>query len=288
MRKFLLIIAALTLIALMGSYAGALHPLGNSLAVFRPAFALVLLVIGLCLRGQVRAFATAAALLALLPIAWQFRPGPEFAGRMFLYQKNLRFDNDDRDALLADIGDYAPAIVTLEEVSDANLPVLDGLRRDLPHQLLCPAHRVGAVAIASAYPLEATDCREGTGYASARVMAPGGAVTVVVLHLHWPYPHGQPAQVDALIPVLEALPRPVIVAGDFNMVPWAHVTRRIAQATDTTPVKPMEITFMMGGYPLPIDQVLVPRDVPASQHRRRLDGSDHHGLVARIGIGSGG
>lgn len=288
MRRFVKLLAGLAAVALLASYAGRLHPLGDSLAVFRPAFAVVLLIAAALLRGAAGALMLSVSLLALLPIAGQFRPGPDFSGRMFLYQKNMRFDNSDLDALYADITDFAPAIVTLEEVSEANLPLLDMLRPDLPHQLICPAHRVGAVAILSAYPMEATDCREGSGYASARVISPDGPVSVVALHLHWPWPHGQAAQVDALIPVLEALPRPVIVAGDFNMVPWADAPRRIAGATGTRFIRPMEITFMLRFYPLPIDHVLVPENVAAGQQRRGLDGSDHHGLVARIGPLSGG
>lgn len=288
MRGVMKLLGALAGLALLASYGGALHPLGDSLAVFRPAFAVVLLAVAAILRGRIGALSLAVALLALLPIAVQFRPGPSFSGAMFLYQKNMRFDNSDLDALYADITDFAPSVVTLQEVSEANLSLLKRLQRDFPHQLICPAHRVGAVAILSARPMEGTDCRPDTGYASARVMTPDGPATVVALHLHWPYPHGQPAQVDALIPVLESLPQPVIVAGDFNMVPWANAPHRIARATGTRPVRPLEITFMLRGYPLPIDHVLVPRDVDASQQRRRLDGSDHHGLVARIGRLSGG
>ncbi|MDO5604954.1 MAG: endonuclease/exonuclease/phosphatase family protein [Paracoccus sp. (in: a-proteobacteria)] len=283
MRHILKAIALLSFAGLIGGYGGRLHPLGDSLAVFRPGFAVVLLVAALWLRGPARPLMMAAALLALLPILSQFRPGPEFTGRAFVYQKNLLFDNRESEALFADITDYVPSVVTLQEVSPANMYLVDLLGRDLPHRLICPAHRVGAVAILSETALEATDCREGTGYASARVNTPAGPVTVVVLHLYWPWPHGQPAQVDALIPILESLPRPVIVGGDFNMVPWAETTRRIARATGTRSVSPMEITFSLRGYPLTIDHILVPHDAQASQQRRRLLGSDHYGLAARIG-----
>ncbi|MDO5641703.1 MAG: endonuclease/exonuclease/phosphatase family protein [Paracoccus sp. (in: a-proteobacteria)] len=288
MRSTLKLIACLALTALIASYAGRLHPLGDSLAVFRPVLALLLLPLALAFGGWWRAGVLAAGIAALAPILWMMRPvalppGPPDA-LIGVYQKNLLYRRPDPAALLADMRESGADVIFLQELSDANLPIVAALAESHPHHLICPAHRVGAVAILSAYPMAAQSCREGSGYAMARVAHPSGAFTAIALHLHWPWPHGQPAQLDAIMGDLAPAPAPVIVGGDFNMISWAGAPRRIASATGTRIAAPWHPTYILEPvhYPMPIDHILVPRDWPAAVSRRGLLGSDHYGLLARI------
>lgn len=282
-RKAAVFFAFLTLAVLLGSYGGRLHPLGDSLAVFRPVFALLLLALSFALTGAGRYVLLAVALLALLPILWLARPVAVADPTITVYQKNLLFRRGDPSDLIADFRASGADVILLEELSDANLQIPQALIDSHPHQLICSAHTVGAVAILSVHPLSDPYCREGSGYAIARVQHPAGAFTAVAIHLHWPYPFGQEAQVNQIMADIAGASRPMILGGDFNMVPWAGAPRRIADVTDTRIAAPIRPTLFVKGYPLPIDHVLTDARMTASVERRAQFGSDHYGVLARIG-----
>ena len=155
------------LLLLAATYAGALHPAGDSLAVGRPFLAALLVAAGLALRGRAGWTAAAAGALALAPVLWAARPMALAEGRdpgVILYQKNLRFTLADPRAIVADIQASGADIVLLQEVSGRNLSVPAALQAALPHQAICPAHAVGAVAVLSRWPFaETPTCPEGSG-----------------------------------------------------------------------------------------------------------------------------
>lgn len=275
-----LLVAGLLLLA--ATYAGTLHPAGDSLAVGRPFLAALLVIAGLARRGRVGWTAAAAGVLALAPILWASRPMAPPGGRgpeIVLYQKNLLFTLADPAAIVTDIRDSGADVVLLQEVSNRNLSVPAALGDALPHQAICTAHAVGAVAVLSRWPFsEQPFCPEGSGLVAARILAPAGEVTAVSLHLHWPWPFGQKAQVEQLLPVLAGLPRPVLVGGDFNAVPGSQAVRRIAAATGSWRGGPLRPTFLLRRLvPITIDHVLAPEGWAAVAQRRPMFGSDHNG-----------
>lgn len=263
------------------SYWGSLHPVTDSLAVLRPVLAVAVAVFGWALLGPVGLI---APLLVAAPLLW---PGqPVRAVDLTLYQKNLLFRLPDPAALIADIQGSGADVVTLQELHSRLDAVPKALLDRYPHQQLCNAHAVGRVAILSRHPILSAGCVAGWGMTHARIAAPGGEITVVALHLHWPYPQIQTAQVDLLLPVLRALPQPVIAAGDFNMVPRTHTLARIARATKSHRARCDFPTFWIKGlYPITIDHLLLPQGWRAQIERRPLLGSDHFGLRARISRG---
>ncbi len=90
-----------------------------------------------------------------------------------------------------------------------------------------------------------------------------------------------------LLPALASVARPVLVGGDFNMVPWSHTLARFAQATGTERAGSILYTLPLAGgwVALPIDHVLVPRGMGRSGTRRLpLLGSDHHGVLAGFAL----
>lgn len=279
------LIAGSSLIALLGSYLGAIHPAGDTLAVFRPAWALIMLISASFMGGWRRVAGVILSAVTLAPILWAtLRPVPLPRDGLVLYLKNLRFDLADPGPVVADIRASDAGVVLLEEVSRRNLAVPEALLDSHPHQLICPAHRVGAVAILSRRPfLQTPDCAEGSGFAAARIAGPEGPVSLAVTHLHWPWPHGQAGQVAALLPRLRTLPRPVILGGDFNMVPWGYAVGKIADATGTRHVGPLRSSLVLKGlYPLVIDHVLMPEGWAGRLQMRDRLGSDHRGVLARL------
>jgi len=281
---------AITLLTLLGaSFAGALHPAGDSLAVFRLPLAVACgLAVVWTPWGRAVRWPLAAACLAVLGWhGWMARAAlPDEAGATAVYQKNLSFRSGDKGLLVADLSALAPDHVTLQEVNDRNLPLLAQLEAAYPSQVLCPFSFVGGVAVLSRHPLvaESAICAERDGLAAMQVQAPGGPVWVVSIHLHWPWPHGQASQIDRLLPLLETLDGKVIIGADFNAVAWSHAVTRIERASGTRRLGPHMATFVLPRVPLGIgiDHVLASAPDGAATFRRARLGSDHYGILARI------
>lgn len=281
LRKFLVFLLLLTLLFLAASYCGLWHAAGDSLAVFRPAMAVAAILLGLLIRSRSGLFAAAVGALALAPILWMARPVSGPAEGVIVYQKNLSFRMQDHDAIIADIRSSNANIVLLQELSRNNLPVVQALQGSHPYRQICDAHAVGAVAILSDMPFQdAPVCPVQRGAAFARVVTPFGTLSVVSLHLHWPWPYGQAAQMDNLLPDLQGLPKPVLIGGDFNMVPWSHLDQKLRRATGAYTAGPVRPSFMLERiYPMPIDQLLIPEGWSGRVQMRDRLGSDHRGML---------
>jgi endonuclease/exonuclease/phosphatase (EEP) superfamily protein YafD len=281
---------------LAGGFGGALHAAGDSLAVFRlhfAALAVLLSLLSAIVWRSSRRYAVAALVISaalVMPTALSYArpaiPPPVLPPTHAVYQKNLKFRGPDLAAVVADIRASGAEIVTLQEVSTQNLPVLEMLRDDFPTQHLCSYSKwIGGPAVLSRWPM--TDavpiCAGSGGMTALQLATPDGPVWAVSLHLHWPWPHRQPEQVAEILPVLAALEGPVIVAGDFNMVPWGASVRRIATAARAERVGATVTTLNIRGglVPLPIDHVFLPSGWAGAQDLRPEFGSDHRGIAVR-------
>ncbi len=276
---------------LTASFMGALHPAGDSLAVFRSYLALALLACGLILFAFRRRWRGGIALLfaiiSLPPLYWPDSRAGAFAtsgSGLSLYQKNMLFRMPDPAVLGRDILTRAPDFVTLQEVSGVNLAILDELGTAYPSRQFCSFASVGGVAVAARWPMVEGSgiCAEHDGLAAMRVNMPDGPVWVVSIHLHWPWPHSQSEQVGRLLPLLAGLSGAKVIGGDFNMVPWSYRMRQIARRTGTNRLGPAHITLIKsnGWLRVPIDHVLV--SGTGRVERLPLLGSDHFGLLARF------
>lgn len=280
---------ALALIGLMGGYLGWLHPVGDSLAVGRGWAAgavLVLAVIASFVGLRIAAFSSMLLALltggqVLLAYSW-----PGLPGHYTVYQKNVLFRNTDLDTLAQDIRSAGASIVTLQEVLPKNAVWLESLKDAYPHQLLCPGGTVGGPAILTQLvPVPSTEIC-GPGIAAMQVVA-GPAEDqerfwIVSIHLHWPWPYQQADHVQLLLPILSHLQGPAIMAGDFNMVRWAHSIRQMTETLAVRPAGPTAGTFvgLSNLLPLPIDHVFATNGGRVSV--RPAAGSDHLGLLAQV------
>ena len=273
------------------SHLGALHPLGDALAVFRlPIVAGVLGLGALVWRWRGAQVMLALAVLSLLSVVMPrlpvAAPRAEMAeGGLTLYQKNLLYRPTDRSAFLAEVEALAPDFITLQEVSQANRQILEDLSGSYKHQLICGQSAVGAVAILSRWPLGQPDCGADYGLAMATAQVDGTAVQVASIHLPWPFPFRQQAYVRQVLAreLTGAGDIPTLIGGDFNMVPEGATLRWIERATGTRRVGVTERTFELYGYPLAIDHVLATGGQGSIEVRPRL-GSDHFGVLARVDL----
>ncbi|MEM1342670.1 MAG: endonuclease/exonuclease/phosphatase family protein [Pseudomonadota bacterium] len=291
LRGGVVVLAGLAALALAGSYLGALHPVGDSLAVFRDWIGFGALgAAGLMLLARMRW--PLAVLLGLWGgLAWYFATpvgtplaASEFREPQRIYQKNLLFALEDPSAILADIAARDPQFITLQEVSARNAAsVLDALPRRYARHF-CPYAAVGGVAVLSTYDVieGSRFCLEGQGIVGFQVDAPGGPLWVISVHMHWPYPFDQPQQLAALIPVIEALEGPVLIGGDFNMVAWSHALRSYERASGGEVAAPLQGTFpLLGGWLFPaIDHVILPQGRGGGlEALAPRNGSDHYTVI---------
>jgi endonuclease/exonuclease/phosphatase (EEP) superfamily protein YafD len=206
-----------------------------------------------------------------------------------LIQLNTLFNNPTIDRSLQWIRAEKPDFVMLQEVSNKTRAIYDGLAAELPFGTICKFATVGGVAVRSRHPMKSDACKESLGFAWIQVDVNGKALTLASLHLHWPYPFRQRQQLQSLAASFKAMPRPVLLTGDFNAAPWSAATQLVAQQTGTTIVPGLRFTLRMGAFGfgpipfLPIDHVLVPADVRA--HSIKLGppiGSDHLPVIVEF------
>jgi endonuclease/exonuclease/phosphatase (EEP) superfamily protein YafD len=280
---------ALSVLAVLLGYLGWLHPIGDSIAVLRSlaVTAVLLFAVAASLLGlRIAAFwsilfAMVTGAPLFLATNWQGPPGS-----FGLYQKNLRFDNAELQALEADIRAVAPLALTLQEVSGSTRSLLTSLADLYPHQHLCPFAALGSTAVLTNLPPvpDATVCAPGLAamqvtYTETQRQFP---IWIVSIHLHWPWPYGQGDQAAELVEVLADLEGAVLMAGDFNMVRWGYSVRSLARASRTIPAGPSPATYQGLGplLRLPIDHAFAPRG--GRIRLRETLGSDHMGLVAQL------
>ena len=279
----------LAVLALTGGYLGWLHPLGDSLAVGRAFAAVAVLVLAVYATfAGLRMAAFVSVLLALLTggqvlLAYTW---PRPPGRYTVYQKNVLFRNAELPALAEDIRAANPDIVTLQEVLPENQAWLDGMADAFPHQLLCPGDRDGGQAILTRLDPVPGTAFCGPGLAAMQVVA-GSADTrerfwLVSVHLHWPWPYLQARQAELLLPVLDRLHGPAIMAGDFNMVRWGNSVMQMAEVLGVRAAGPTTGSYvgLSALLPLPIDHVFATYGGRVAL--RPAAGSDHLGLLAEV------
>lgn len=292
-RRFLTVILIGVAIAMIGGFLGQVHPIGDSLAVFRGLLTAVALVLALLLvwsRGTYRALASViigfAGLATLLP-HWVAATAPARppGGTYELYQKNVYFRSPQPAQVLVDVRRTDPHFITLQEVTEPNRALLDELPPNYLTRVWCPFNAVGGVAVASVFPAVpgSETCLDGFGMAAVTVETLDGPMRVMSVHLHWPWPRGQQDQLEVLLPYFDDDEVPTIIGGDFNMVRWSATLGRIAQASGTQPAGVSMVTLPLSDLPfggLSLDHVLTPGG--GTSERRPLIGSDHYGLLARF------
>jgi endonuclease/exonuclease/phosphatase (EEP) superfamily protein YafD len=294
LRRLAELFALPVVAVLLLGFAQRLHPALDSLAHFRLHFT-VLLGLWIAVLLLLRSWTAATVSIVLLAVSIFMMPMLFGANRteapadITLLQFNTRYDNAAPLSVIPQVEMSNADFVALQEVSSRTAVILDHLRSTHPHQQLCEFASVGGTAVASRWPILAKGCRNGLAW--MQVDHNGQKITIASLHLHWPWPAPQYAQVSEIEPELRGLPQPVILAGDFNAGPWSNAVARVAAASSTHVSNGVRLTWTVnpkgyGPWPfLPIDHILLPLGAAAEVHTGALAGSDHLPVIARIALG---
>ncbi|MCT4557336.1 MAG: endonuclease/exonuclease/phosphatase family protein [Pelagimonas sp.] len=280
-------------LCLLGSYTGALHPLGDSLAVFRLEWAVGFALVVIWTRWSAWLRWPLAG-LAMGVIGHHVCMGQAAGGAsdhdFVLYQQNLLVGREENERWLGFVEEVSPDFLTLQEVSPSNRYLLDRLKPEYPNQVYCPKYRYGEAVVTRFEPVPGTAfCSKRDGLAGMQVETPHGRVWIVSLHIGWPWPYGQSQQLTQILPELDRVSGHVIVGGDFNAVAWSDAVRRVEEASGTRRIGHWMSTFRIGWrWPIGIDHVLTS---PAYAQEIRLMpqlGSDHFGVLAYLTRGRNG
>lgn len=281
-------------IALFFGFLGHVLPQGDSLAVFRPEFTLLVAlggVIGFFLR---RRLIPAVAVVSVSVSLWSLWPhvdtntvnlDEDDPGVYTLHQHNLLLSNQLIDRFVWQIRRSWPDVMTLQEVGRHRKMLLDFFGSRYPNYQFCDySYGSVGVMVRDIGPRLASGCAQKAEMAWIQIMTEDGPVTFASIHLFWPWPMGQFGQRAILGPDLEALPRPVVLGGDFNNVPWSAIVDSLSDAADVDLLPGVTPSFSIGGiWPrLRLDHVAIPPDAEGEAEVVARGGSDHNGIVARF------
>ncbi len=278
MRKFFQYLTIITTIICALTFLGGLVPLFDSLAIFRPLIWLAAGVGTFILPTYYKEATRAALILMAFPFLIMFDRSQDFENPAIrIYQHNLLYTNAAPDLAMVTKA-RKPDVLTLQEITAASETVKN--LKDYPYQQICDFAAVGDVGVISRLPFVDRGCPEGDrrGFAWARVQNDAGEeVTIVSVHLHWPYPYGQTTQLEEILPQLAALPKPIILAGDLNQVLWSHTARSLEDAIGSPILDGLRFTLVRFPLFLPIDHGFG----LGTYNVKRLDryGSDHNALL---------
>lgn len=267
----------------MAGFLGHVHRSLDTISMGRPAFGLMC-ILGVCATKRIwlkLLFLTVAA-ATVLSVAILFipqKPGSDLA----VYSKNLWFANSEIPALVSDIEASGVDVVMLQEVSDQNRHILEMLEKGFPYQHFCQFSGWSGIALASKFPFDGqARCSNWRAVLVAPIQVKNERVWLVSTHLPWPWPHDSIRNEEDAENVISELDGPIVIAGDFNVFPWSSRVSRIASMTNTQLAGPVRPTLKIRHLPLPLDHVMAPEG--GSLEVRPLFGSDHAGVVAKVGL----
>ena len=193
-------------------------------------------------------------------------------------------------------------VVVLQEVSTGMVAMLRSLRNVYPHQVIVGGEVAlgsetdwgpAGLAILSRHPVLEHEVLQPAGGDQPGIVARlsvTGADDPWIVALH-PWDPLAPADLLArdrylaeLAKAVTRLSGPVVVAGDFNVTPYAPVFRAFLKATRTTTFTGFPATFPapLGPLGIPIDHVLVSGISLADLKALPSIGSDHRPLKALL------
>lgn len=246
LTKMLVGLAGLLLLLSVVAWLGVVHWLADVVALFVPYLAggtAVLTITFLFLRHRSGAvLAGLALLLNLVPLMGYVPLGRVAAAsdqpadlRLMVY--NIYFRNNDLDAIRAEVDAFDPDIIFLMEYSFAIQAEIEAQFADYPYRLLEPSRMTSGVALFSRLPLTTSEVYrfEGTRIPIIEVAFAVAGQTVTLVGGHpWPpidrWASLHAMQVADVQRVAAQADGPLIVAGDFNAVPWSFALRQLQAA----------------------------------------------------------
>jgi endonuclease/exonuclease/phosphatase (EEP) superfamily protein YafD len=207
---------------------------------------------------------------------------------------NTLWTNTDAAAVKAEIERIDADVITLIEMSPSKRSITAALRDRYPHQAECYNLDYCNLVVLSKLPIIESEAH-GVGalggapsFIRVRLGPEGGGLNVFGVHtIRFPHSAQQYRQVAVLAGLIEKLPGPKLVMGDFNATPFSRILATLEESASLR-----RLTFLPSwpatvGLPqIAIDHIFV------SPGLRQLEaaaigepgGSDHYPVTARIAV----
>jgi endonuclease/exonuclease/phosphatase (EEP) superfamily protein YafD len=253
-----------------------------------------------------RKWLTAALLFVIFALnAWPVLPylprpalavPPTIAAPFKVMTVNVSFRRFSARRFREIVAQASPDVLLVVEFTPQAEETLADIDKQFAYQLKAPADGPYGIALWSRFPLDHayTFPLGPVQGIDARVQAPGGAFTLLGLHLMSPtMPRRAEQRNEELAMIAERramIMGPVIVAGDFNVTPyspyysdWLDAT----QLTDTRYGRTLSTSWpaVLPILGIPIDHVAVSKEFTILSHQRLpAFGSDHWGIMAELAL----
>lgn len=265
----------------------------GAFAHFTVAFSILILIGALFLKLRLLAGAAFLSLLANAAlVAPYFAPfATEQAPAFTIAQFNVYHHNPSPESAIAELAACNADVFTIQELNAKWTPLLDSVFiQSHPYTIAAPWDTCCyGIGIYSKFPITSYDVLdiEATPVVIAQVLINELEVTVISLHTRPPIPNEtkeRNAQLQIVAEIAQTITHPVIVLGDFNVVPWDAVFKSFLQTGNLHAVR----DGFMATYPMDIGLPLIPIDhityskklVATSCETVTISGSDHSGMMA--------
>jgi endonuclease/exonuclease/phosphatase (EEP) superfamily protein YafD len=204
---------------------------------------------------------------------------------------NSGFDNENTNAIVAEIRRIDPDIAALIELNGGKRVILRQLKNQYPHQVNCVAEPYCHLAIISKVPIVSSEFKglwKGPPLIRATFGGKYSDLTLVGVHtIRTPYVREQFLQMKELANYLSALSGSFIVSGDFNATPFARVLKIFSDRTGLRRIT--NLPTWPGHVELPqlaIDHIFVSSTARVLEQARigNRVGSDHYPVSAVIAV----
>ncbi len=204
---------------------------------------------------------------------------------------NSLYDNEQVEAVRAEIERLDADIITLVELGPNKHGLLKVLAERYPHQAECFAMDYCHLALLSKFPLENSSARtgwDGPPMIVAKLGAEFGGLTIIGAHtLRFPHALAQFRQIKALSGFIDTLPGHKLVMGDFNATPFSRITSTLANQTGLRrltwlPSWPSHVHLPQ----MAIDHIFASPGIRALESERigQSAGSDHYPIIIRLAV----
>ena len=204
---------------------------------------------------------------------------------------NTWYSNQNVGAVQAEIERLDADVITLLELGANKKPMLEALKSRYPFQVNCYTIDYCNLAILSKFPISDSEARvgwEGPPMIRARLGPELGGLTVMAVHtIRFPHSRAQLRQVTALSDLIETLPGPKLVMGDFNATPFSRIIGTITGRTGLKRLSYLPSWPTTIGLPqVAIDHIFVSSAIDATESQRigEPSGSDHFPVTMRIAV----
>ncbi len=303
MKQFIYVIFISIAIPFILGFFNEVHPLFDSYSHFRIHLLLMLLPIMFVLaffhKQKMRLLYLFLVVVGTLYLYYINQPfvaqtlDTEKTSRLKQIQFNLSFRNTHMDNVVKYFKESSADVITVEEVTAEHKQELNKIKDTYPYQAYCEFYPVvGAVGILSKHPFvhENSICLKGKGLQWSQILVNKEPINIVAIHTFWPYPYGQPKQIQDIKPIFKRIKGLTLIAGDFNAVSWSDTVKQIEKVSHTKIVNGLRWTIdlkrqlpLLPNFKLPIDHVLLSDEFQVENiFVERSLGSDHLPVVSTV------